>query len=201
MRWMRRAEQRVDNKSVHTFQCGKGCFWNDLGVGHVAKRADAIRKDRRTAVWDVDGREREIAHMNRFTRLHGKSARLGFVRAGQRLHVLIQDVRHALRDIGERLGRAVHRERHSAANGEGAHVIDAVNVVGVGVGKHHRIDTANTGGHELQPQFGRRVDQYTRSGSGFDDGAGTGAFVARIGGVTHPAPAADLRNTETGSRA
>ena len=86
-------------------------------------------------------------------------------------------------------------------HGERAQIIDAVDVIGMFVRKEHGVDMGHARRHELQPQFGRCVDQEARAIFGFDDGAAACAFVARVGRLTHGAVAADLRDTEAGAGA
>jgi len=43
-----------------------------------------------------------------------------------------------------------------------AQVVDAVQVVGVGVGQDHRVDHVDAFAQELLAQVGRRVDQHAR---------------------------------------
>ena len=74
-------------------------------------------------------------------------------------------------------------------------------MIGVFVRVQHGVDGADSGGHQLQPQFGRRVDQHAGAVIGVDDDGTPGALVARVGGPTDDAVAPDLRYAEAGARA
>jgi len=85
-------------------------------------------------------------------------------------------------------------------HGEGANVVDPVDVIGVVVREENRVDPDDASGDELQPQLGRRVDQNAGSSIRLDERADPGSLVPRIGRAAYRTAAADLRNAEAGPR-
>lgn len=85
-------------------------------------------------------------------------------------------------------------------SGQCPNVVDAVDVIGVIVGKEDRIDVVHSGRDQLEPQLGRRVDQNPGASVRLDEGADAGPPVARVRRPANRAAASNLGYAETGSR-
>jgi len=101
-----------------------------------------------------------------------------------------EDIAEAGVDVVHAGPAAVERDGGALTHIEGAQVVDAMGMVGVGMGIEHGVDVEQAIGHRLQTQFGRRVDQ-DRGIVVADHDGGTGAPVARVGRGTDRAVAPD----------
>jgi hypothetical protein len=97
-------------------------------------------------------------------------------------------------------------ERDGAALDEVEHpqVVEAVDVVGVGVGEEHGIDAADVVNERLLAEVGRGVDEERAATAGiehFDQHAGAQPAVARVGRGADGAVAGDARHAGRGAGA
>jgi hypothetical protein len=81
-----------------------------------------------------------------------------------------------------------------------AQIVDAVDMVGMGMGKEHGIDAGNFVPDCLFPEIGRGIHEKVPAG-GFDQDRGAGSFVPWIGGSADTAVAADHWNPRGSSAA
>ena len=91
-------------------------------------------------------------------------------------------------------------QRPAAGVVETPHVVQAHDVVGVGVRKYHRVDAIHIIGDALKPQFRRRIHQHAHLPVG-DHHRRTRAPVVRIGRSADVALAPDHRHPGTGAGA
>jgi hypothetical protein len=108
---------------------------------------------------DGDGKNACIAHHERYAGRNRDGLSFRFGRTGQRAKRRVHDVRKPRREHIERRLLGEHRQRRLTTHGDGAQVVDPVDMIGVFVRVEHRVDSADPGGHQLQTQFGRRIDE------------------------------------------
>src|SRR5690242_11221519 len=197
---MLRTEECVDHHDLGTAEAFDCAGRNGLGVGDIRERADAIGEDGHWAMWYRHRNDVDVSDRERNVRLDDMSAAFRLRRTGDWATV-IEDVRELSTQTLERFGGAEHRQGCVAPNRERAKVVDAMRVVGVIVREQHRVDAIDPGSDQLQPQLGGCVDEYSRTTIRLDERADTCSFVARIGGATHFASAAEHGNTEAGAGA
>jgi len=121
-------------------------------------------------------------------------------RARARPVIPVEHVVKSGRELGQGVRRPEGGQRVLAARRDGAQVVDAVDVVGVGVGEQHGVHPVDPLRHELQPQLGRGVDQEAAPAR-LDQRRGAHAPVARVRRRAGAAVAADLRHAERGAAA
>ncbi len=76
---------------------------------------------------------------------------------------VIEDVREGAAKHAKRFFRAVHRERRFLTDVEGANVVEAEDVVGVGVGEQNGVEAIEANTQCLLAKVGRGVDHYVFS--------------------------------------
>src|SRR5450759_679392 len=87
-----------------------------------------------------------------------------------------------------------------ASEGEGAQVVEAMEVIGVLMGIEHGVNMGDRGAEQLEPEFRWGVHQQA-NGTNLDYRAGSGAPVMRVGGVTDGGPPPEMGDPHRGSRA
>ncbi len=102
----------------------------------------------------------------------------------------IEGVAEDAADDVEGLDGSVGGDGHFLVVVEGADVVEAEDVVGVGVGVKDGVDAGDVGAQGLGAEIGRGVDQDIFAGVLHQDG-GAEAVIARIGGGAGGAGAAD----------
>ena len=102
----------------------------------------------------------------------------------------IEGVAEDAADDVEGLDGSVGRDGHFLVVVEGAHVVEAQDVVGVGVGVEDGVDAGDAGAQGLGAEIGRGVDEDILAGVLHQHG-GAEAVIARIGGGAGGAAAAD----------
>ena len=120
---------------------------------------------------------------------------------GGRLRGLgIEGVAENAADDVEGLDGSVGGDRHFLVIVEGAHVVEAQDVVGVGVRVEDGVDAGDVGAQGLGAEVGRGVDQHIFAGVLHQHGRAE-AVVARICGGAGGAGAADGGDSRAGARA
>ena len=100
----------------------------------------------------------------------------------------------------QRVFRTVDRQRPPLHFAEAAQIVEAHDVIGVGMGEDHRIEAVELFAQRLLAQVGRGVDQDFGRGR-FEMERGAGPLVARIGREADRAAAADHRHALRRARA
>ena len=107
----------------------------------------------------------------------------------------IEDVGELGGELRHRVARAVRGKDRGLTNRQRTQVVDAVHVIGMGMGEEHGIDPVDSRRHQLQAQLGRRVDQQARVAR-LDERRGSGPAIAWIRGGAGGTVTADLRHAE-----
>ena len=111
-----------------------------------------------------------------------------------------EDIGKALADALEHGGVGIGWDRRHDQIVDGAEIVDAVDMVSVGVGVEQCVDLADAGIQALLAQVGAGVDQDALTPCLDEDGAAA-ATVARVGRAADGAVAADLRHARGGAAA
>jgi len=196
---VRLRQQRVQHQYLEAHQPGERRVRNRFGIREVRHRTHAVAEHRAVAVRQDQCAYRHPRDLRFAVGLERPRGEIGFARPrlGRRA---VEDVVEATLQLGERARRAVHVERSPPPCGEGAQVVDAVDVVGVGVREQHGVDGFDACRHELQSQLGRRVDEEAPSPR-LDQRRRAGAPVTRVGRRAGAAAAPDLRHPVRRARA
>jgi len=198
MQRVRARQQRVEHQDLESRELSPGRLGNLLRVGEVGDRSDAVSQDGAVAVGQRQRAYPQAGDLGLRVRGEGMGGELGLARPrlGGRA---IEDVREASAQLCQRARRAVHREAAALPHREGAQVVDAVHVVGMGVRKEHAVEGRHARGHELESEFGGGVDQQPPAAR-LDQRGGTGALIPRVGGGAGAAGASDLRHAVGSAR-
>ena len=106
----------------------------------------------------------------------------------------------SVEDVGEgaleddlSIGGGEDRDGRFLAHVEGTDVVEAEDVVGVGVGEDQSVEALEAGAKGLEAEVGRGVNDHVAAGMREQDG-GAGAVVAWVGGAANAALAAKRGN-------
>src|SRR3954447_785984 len=194
---VRAVAERVDDPDVEALEAVQRLVREAVGVGRVGEAADAEAPALAAAVLLAEGDDLDVADPERALDRGGVD--LGAPEAGL--------AGTALEGVGEARGNALEdrrvregRDRRHDDVVDLAQVVDAVDVVGVGVGVEERVDGADAGVQALLPQVGAGVDQDAPA-LRLDQDRAAAALVARVGRAADGAGAADLRHAGRGAAA
>lgn len=177
---MRRPEKSVEDQDIDTPKCTHGIFRQLLGIGDIAEATDTIGVDSRGTVWDGDGRYIHISNAKCLAGRNRVSASFRLARPGKRANRVVEDVREAVHESGDRIGGPVHVDRNVALVRQRANIINTMDVVRVIVGEENRVHSTGARGDELKSKFGRSIDEDVRTTTRLDQGANASALVAGV---------------------
>lgn len=200
VRWMGRAEERVQHQYANAMKCAQRFVRELLRVSDVAEVSDSVSVDGCGPVRNRHRQNIDITNPEAFARQHAVWASLRLAGSRQRFDRVVENVRESFRQPLHRFGRTVHVDRLIAPVGESADVVNAVNVVRVVVREENRIDVAYIRRNELESQLGWRVDQDAGAAIGLDERTDARPLVSRIRRSAHFALTSNLWNAKTGSR-
>ena len=129
------------------------------------------------------------------------SRSLRLASSGKGFDRIVEDVGEALCQPRHRVRRTVHLDRDVALVRERANVVDAVDVIGVIMSEKNCVHLTHTGVDQLEPELRRSIDEDAHATVSLDERADTRSLISRVGRSADLAPAADLGDTKTGSRA
>ena len=184
--------QAVDDHGVEALEERVGAFGDGAAVGQVGDIADAVAHGVAMAVderngLDVEGTDADEVLAVEFPQLDAWDEPAVFE------VVVVEDVVEVVADeIGVVLA-GVERECLAAEAGEAAEIIDAMEVIGVGVGEKDGIDAHDVLADDLFAEIGADIDE-DAGVIRVDPGSGAQVAIAWVGGVADGAVAADHRH-------
>jgi len=158
--------------------------------------AEAESEDLLAAVHDGHGNELHAEEIERLAVDHvGREPR-----SARFLFHAVEDVREAAEDSGHRGLVGVDGNVTALPEIEGAHVIEAHHVIGVGVSEDDGIEVCDFSAQGLGTEIRRGVDQDVAAGVA-DEHRGAKPLVARVAGSADLAIATERRDADTGAGA
>jgi len=171
---MRRVTQRVENEVVESAQKRLRSFRDRAEIGEVCSVSKPESEDISWTVHRRDWNDLQIKKLERaINRVQGD--------AGKRADGLptVEDIGEGLLQHFQCRVRSVDRNGSFLFQIVGADIVEAENMVGVGVSVENCVESIVVRGHCLGAEVGRRVDDDIAAGVGEQHG-GAHAFVMRI---------------------
>jgi hypothetical protein len=166
-----REAQGADDEDVQVFEQGAGGFGYAAAIRQVGHASDSVAVNVQFAVLDRDGGDGNAVD-GKISRFNGVQVKMGY--AASDLFERFEDIRKAPPDFIEALRRSVNGDGFFVT--EGAKVVDAVQVVGVGVGVENGVNGTDAFAKRLDPQFGGGVDEDGAAARSYQQ-RGPAAFV------------------------
>src|SRR5512133_1648198 len=165
-----------------------------VAISQIGEIADPVPERLAATVEQRQWDDREVLYVKTCTNLH--PLQLGTKTA---VVIRLEDVTEV--PINARQGgrRSIDRDRFVGPQIEDAQLIDAVHIVGVGMGVKDRVDPADILAQRLKPQIGRSIDQDIQPRTTQQDAA-TRPLVAGVLRTADRAIATDDRNPGAGAR-
>ena len=188
--------QSIQKEHIQAPQlCERGI--RDLAViRKISRIAKPESIDRRLAMQEGDGRELDAEQID-----GGAVQHVGFqLRHGGLLFLTVEHVAERAMNGGHRSLRRVDGDGRALVEVERPYVIQAHDVVGMLVREQDRVEALEARSQRLRAEVRGGVDQHVMAAVAHQDG-GAQALIARIGGCTHIAMAADSWHTRTGAGA
>ena len=193
---VRLVAQGIEEEHVEAAEHGEGGFRDIAMVRQVGRAAEAKAVDHLAAVQDGHGLKLHAEEIEGGT-VHDAGFQLGDVRF---FPAAVEDVLEAALDGGHGFGRGEDGDLSLLPVVEGAHVVEAHQMVGVGVREEHRIQVSDARAQRLRAEIGRGIDQYVAARVAQED-RGPEAVIPRIGGSADVAMTADGGNADARPRA
>jgi len=196
MRHVRGVLQGVEDEDVQALEHRKTLVGDSADIRAIGDFADSEAEHRHLAVEKRDGDESHAGDLKRPLNIVAQQMRAEDSQLGRGLH---EGVSETLVENFEREIVRPHVERAAAQDVKSSHVIEAENVVGVGMGIDDGFDHLDALGDALEAEFGRGVDQDIFAVAREYD-RWPGARITRIGRCADRAAAADHGNAGAGAR-
>ncbi len=186
----------VEEEDVEIVEHGEGGLGNLAVIGEVGEAADAVAVDVLAAVEERDGLDVESEEFE-----GAAVVVVGFDfgdvgGAGDGIEHIRKDAAEGV----EGVGGSVDGDAGALEDVEGADVVEAEDVIGVGVGEEDGVDAADVVAEDLGAEVGGGVDEDVAAFVLDQDGRAE-AVVVRIGGVADGAGAADGGDAGAGAGA
>jgi hypothetical protein len=151
--------ERIQDQNIESLQMLTRAFRYLLDIGDIGQVSEPVAEHPEMAVIEcerehIDTRDRDV-----LVWLHRMQAEAGLGGALIGPYRVIEDVIEGGPHPLQRLRRAINRERLLATHREDSEIIDAVDMIGVLVCVHHRIDPGEAASEQLQSELRRRIDQ------------------------------------------
>ncbi len=194
MRGVGLVAKAVDDENVDAFDGGADGLGDGGAVAHVGEELAALVREEKAERGDGTVRNREwsngdASEIERFA----DDVRLNMDVTGDFV-LRVECVGEGALDLVEcRRGTVDGEGRALLHFAEAAEVVEAHEVIGVGMGKEDGVEMVETFAQRLLPEIGGRVDEDFCAGCA-DMKGGAGTLIARIGGKTNGATASDHGN-------
>jgi len=182
---MRNIAEGVEDEVIEVLEKGSGGFGEAAEIGEIRGAAEAEAEHVHFAVEERHGNNGNAE------KLEGA---FDFVQDdagnGAEGGLGVEDVGEGAANHAEGFLGAVDGHGGALADVEGANIVEALDVIGVGVGEKNGFEAFQTRGEGLGAEIGGGVNDDVLAIAGEEDG-GTQALVVRIGGLANGTMAAD----------
>ena len=152
---VRGVAQRVKHQIIHSGDQRFGRLRQVAEIGQVGEAADAVTEDRQIAVLGWHGRPRDAQQFKRSVNGVHRNLRNSAQRG-----LPAEDVRKRAPQSLQRLRRSINRQRRVLPHVIRAYVIEAENMVGVGVGVNHGVESVNFCAQSLRAEIGSGINHH-----------------------------------------
>jgi len=177
---MWRPEKGVEHQDINAPKGPNRIFGQLLGVGDVAKVADAIGVDGSGPVWNGDRLYLDVSNAKHLAGRNRMSAPFGLGRPGKRTNRVVKDVREAVHQSRDRIWRSIHVDRNVPLIGERTNVVNAMDVIRVIVREENCVYSARARRYELKSQLGRSIDEDVCTSIRLDQSSDSSPLVAGV---------------------